>query len=149
MKPPLAAAFVPVSIVSLCSPPGSRKCTWTSTNPGAIKLPLASITSIFGDEELILLLIVLIRLPSIKISVSFKIPFLKIFPFLINFIFKITPSYFKSALITAILKYIPFSICLKMRDFGASTKSLLISTPRLTGAGCMTMASSFNLSYLD
>ena len=27
VNPPLAAAFVPVSIVSLCSPPGSRK--WT------------------------------------------------------------------------------------------------------------------------
>ena len=35
VNPPRAAAFVPVSIVSLCSPPGSLKCTCTSTSPGA------------------------------------------------------------------------------------------------------------------
>ena len=34
VKPPLAAALAPVLIVSLCSCPGSLKCTWRSIRPG-------------------------------------------------------------------------------------------------------------------
>ena len=45
VKPPLSAAFAPVSISSLCVKPGSRKCTCTSTSPGATMHPAASITS--------------------------------------------------------------------------------------------------------
>jgi hypothetical protein len=44
VKPPAAAAAVPVAIVSLCSPPGTRRWTWTSINPGATTMPDASKT---------------------------------------------------------------------------------------------------------
>src|SRR5664279_3965583 len=45
VKPPAAAARVPVSTVSLCSNPGSRRCVWRSTKPGATTRPAASTTS--------------------------------------------------------------------------------------------------------
>src|SRR5690625_7916164 len=51
VKPPLAAAFVPVSIVSLCSPPGSRKWICKSINPDVNKFPLQSITFAFSRSE--------------------------------------------------------------------------------------------------
>ena len=44
VKPPAAAARVPVAIVSLCSWPGSRRWQCTSTKPGATINPAASIT---------------------------------------------------------------------------------------------------------
>ena len=44
VNPPLAAALAPVLIVSLCSKPGSLKCTCRSTSPGITIQPLASIT---------------------------------------------------------------------------------------------------------
>ena len=34
VKPPATADAVPVAIVSLCSCPGSRRCTWMSMSPG-------------------------------------------------------------------------------------------------------------------
>ena len=42
VKPPAAAAAVPVAIVSLCAWPGSRKCTCRSMKPGATTSPRAS-----------------------------------------------------------------------------------------------------------
>src|SRR5664279_1433625 len=45
VKPPAAAARVPVSTVSLCSNPGSRRCAWRSTKPGATTRPAASTTT--------------------------------------------------------------------------------------------------------
>ena len=44
VNPPSAAARAPVSIVSASSLPGSRKCTWMSTSPGATTQPSASST---------------------------------------------------------------------------------------------------------
>ena len=44
VKPPAAAARAPVAIVSLCSPPGSRRWTWRSMRPGVTSSPVASIT---------------------------------------------------------------------------------------------------------
>src|SRR5438445_4748070 len=45
VKPPRAAALVPVSIVSEDSCPGSRRCACRSMNPGATISPVASKTS--------------------------------------------------------------------------------------------------------
>src|ERR1017187_4499117 len=42
VNPPAAAAFEPLSIVSACSKPGSRRCTCMSRNPGATTRPVAS-----------------------------------------------------------------------------------------------------------
>ncbi len=39
VKPPCAAAARPVATVSASSLPGSRKCAWRSTNPGATSVP--------------------------------------------------------------------------------------------------------------
>ena len=44
VKPPSAAARVPVSTVSASSRPGSRRCVWTSTMPGRAMRPSASMT---------------------------------------------------------------------------------------------------------
>src|SRR6185503_16011777 len=44
VKPPAAAARAPVSIVSECSMPGSRRCTCMSMKPGATTSPAASKT---------------------------------------------------------------------------------------------------------
>ncbi|SIN58563.1 Uncharacterised protein [Mycobacteroides abscessus subsp. abscessus] len=85
VNPPLAAAFVPVSIVSLCSPPGSRKWTWTSTNPGETNCPLTSMTSV-SDITSMCGAIFLICCPSIKIDTVVNSPFFKIFAFVNNFI---------------------------------------------------------------
>src|SRR5260221_14017355 len=41
VKPPAAAALVPVSIVSECSKPGSRRGACMSMNPGATIRPVA------------------------------------------------------------------------------------------------------------
>ena len=43
VNPPLAAARVPLSMVSLCSCPGSRRWQCRSMNPGATIMPVASI----------------------------------------------------------------------------------------------------------
>src|SRR5260370_32057554 len=51
VKPPAAAARDPLSIVSACSKPGSRRCTCISMNPGATIIPVASKTSAFGEER--------------------------------------------------------------------------------------------------
>src|SRR5213594_1698883 len=45
VNPPAAAARVPLAIVSTSSFPGSRRCTCTSTRPGATTLPRTSRTS--------------------------------------------------------------------------------------------------------
>ena len=45
VKPPAAAARVPVAMVSLADWPGSRRCTCRSINPGAITSPRQSISS--------------------------------------------------------------------------------------------------------
>src|SRR5688572_26111589 len=45
VKPPTAAALAPVSTISLSSRPGSRRCAWRSTNPGASTWPSQSNTS--------------------------------------------------------------------------------------------------------
>src|SRR5439155_11878793 len=50
VKPPRAAARVPVSIVSFSSWPGSRKCTWMSTRPGQITAPWTGSTSTSGFD---------------------------------------------------------------------------------------------------
>src|SRR5258708_7744249 len=42
VNPPRAAAFVPVSMVSEDSCPGSRRCAWRSIKPGATICPPAS-----------------------------------------------------------------------------------------------------------
>ena len=39
VKPPATADAVPVAIVSLCSCPGSRRCTWMSMSPGVTIQP--------------------------------------------------------------------------------------------------------------
>ena len=44
-KPPAAAARVPVSRSSLCSWPGTRRCTWGSTKAGRTWRPSPSMTS--------------------------------------------------------------------------------------------------------
>ena len=46
VTPPAAAASPAVSIVSLCSSPGSRSCTRMSTRPGARHRPSQSTTSL-------------------------------------------------------------------------------------------------------
>ena len=51
VKPPAAAAREPLSMVSACSKPGSRRCTCISMKPGATIMPVASNTSAFGDGE--------------------------------------------------------------------------------------------------
>ena len=48
VNPPATAARAPVLIVSLCSNPGSRKCTCMSIQPGEIILPDASTVSTFS-----------------------------------------------------------------------------------------------------
>ena len=50
VKPPAFAASAPVSISSLYVSPGSRKCTCTSTSPGATIRPAASITVSSADR---------------------------------------------------------------------------------------------------
>ena len=52
VKPPCAAALVPVAMVSLYSKPGSRRWQWRSMNPGEITNPLASIISPFSIKRL-------------------------------------------------------------------------------------------------
>ena len=44
VKPPATAAAPPVAMVSLCSCPGSRRCTCGSMSPGTTRHPLASMT---------------------------------------------------------------------------------------------------------
>ena len=44
VNPPLAAAAVPVAMVSLYSKPGSRRWQWRSMKPGVTTRPVASIT---------------------------------------------------------------------------------------------------------
>ena len=51
VNPPLAAAFAPLSISSLCSRPGARKCTCKSISPGTTHLPLASIHSSYTSSN--------------------------------------------------------------------------------------------------
>src|SRR5438552_13962436 len=51
VNPPRAAARAPVSTVSACSIPGSRKCTCKSTNPGAMTQPPASTTCARGPAS--------------------------------------------------------------------------------------------------
>ena len=48
VKPPAAAAAVPVAMVSLCGWPGSRRCTCRSMKPGATMQPFALSVS-FGE----------------------------------------------------------------------------------------------------
>ena len=45
VTPPITAASEPVSRSSLCSAPGSRKCTCVSMTPGRMVRPVASIAS--------------------------------------------------------------------------------------------------------
>ena len=45
VTPPSTADRLPVSRSSLCSSPGSRKCTWVSITPGRICRPVASMVS--------------------------------------------------------------------------------------------------------
>jgi hypothetical protein len=45
VKPPAAAARVPLAMVSFQVWPGSRRCTWMSISPGATSSPAASSTS--------------------------------------------------------------------------------------------------------
>ncbi len=51
VKPPAAAAREPLSMVSACSKPGSRRCTCMSMKPGATIMPAASNTSALGEER--------------------------------------------------------------------------------------------------
>jgi hypothetical protein len=51
VNPPAAAARDPLSIVSACSNPGSRRCTCISMKPGATIIPVASNTSALGEER--------------------------------------------------------------------------------------------------
>ena len=46
VKPPRAPAAVPVAMVSLSSPPGSRRWAWRSMKPGAATIPVPSITRV-------------------------------------------------------------------------------------------------------
>src|SRR5450759_146762 len=52
VNPPAAAARDPLSMVSACSNPDSRRCTCISMKPGATIIPVASNTSAFGEERL-------------------------------------------------------------------------------------------------
>ena len=45
VKPPATAAATPVATVSLCSCPGSRKCTCMSMKPGQITKPAGIVTT--------------------------------------------------------------------------------------------------------
>ncbi len=47
VKPPAAAAWEPVAMVSLSSRPGSRRWVWMSMKPGVTTQPAASNTSAF------------------------------------------------------------------------------------------------------
>ena len=49
VKPPRAAAAVPVAMVSLAAWPGSRKCTCKSIKPGHTTSPCTSIRSTSGS----------------------------------------------------------------------------------------------------
>src|SRR3989442_813298 len=51
VKPPAAAARAPVSMVSACSNPGSRRCTCMSMKPGATTRPVASNTCALGADR--------------------------------------------------------------------------------------------------
>src|ERR1700683_3392173 len=51
VKPPAAAAREPVSMVSACSNPGSRRCTCISMKPGVTTSPLASKSSVPAAER--------------------------------------------------------------------------------------------------
>src|SRR5271157_1351558 len=51
VKPPAAAAREPLSMVSACSKPGSRRCTCMSMKPGATIMPAASNASAPGEER--------------------------------------------------------------------------------------------------
>ena len=53
VKPPAAAARAPVSMVSACSKPGSRRCTCMSIKPGATIRPVASKTSAPAAVEIL------------------------------------------------------------------------------------------------
>ena len=55
VKPPAAAASVPLRISSLCVWPGSRKWTWISTRPGATTRPVASTTVASASCALLIL----------------------------------------------------------------------------------------------
>ena len=44
VKPPATAAAQPLAMVSLLSPPGSRRCTCASTSPGRTIFPFSSRT---------------------------------------------------------------------------------------------------------
>ena len=50
VTPPSAAERMPDSKSSLCSLPGSRKCTWLSMMPGRTMRPVASTTSPASPE---------------------------------------------------------------------------------------------------
>ena len=51
VKPPLAAAWTPVAIVSLSSYPGSRRCVCTSMKPGQATSPRPSMTRQSGGTS--------------------------------------------------------------------------------------------------
>src|SRR5262245_12949162 len=46
VKPPATAAAVPVATVSLCSCPGSRRCTCMSMRPGVITTPAGIVITV-------------------------------------------------------------------------------------------------------
>src|SRR5436309_2518254 len=68
VKPPATAAAVPVATVSLCSWPGSRRCTCMSMSPGTITKPFGISTTVVPVSTVRSFPTFAIRSPSISTS---------------------------------------------------------------------------------
>src|SRR5438552_1429231 len=68
VKPPATAAAVPVATVSLCSWPGSRRCTCMSMSPGTITKPFGISTTVVPSSAARSRPTLAMRSPSISTS---------------------------------------------------------------------------------
>ena len=155
VKPPAAAARAPVSMVSACSLPGSRKCTCRSTKPGATTSPVVSSTSASGTSSAGATSAMSPSRTSTSRTASSFCAGSTTRPFFSNSIFCIPalPGVYcgtatgasggpSSRSSTAIRTATPFSTWFRMTDREKSATSEEISRPRLMGPGCITIASS-------
>ena len=151
VKPPAAAARAPVSIVSACSMPGSRKWTWISSKPGETMQSEASRTS--ASPASMRSPTVAMRPSSINTSRGASVleagsttrPFL-ISNLLMNLqgeVADLRRHHAHTLSSTAMRTATPFCTWFKITDRGKSATSDEISRPRLIGPGCITIASGF------
>ena len=137
VNPPAAAARDPLSIVSACSNPGSRRCTCMSMNPGATIIPVASNTSALGDDRFG-------ATPAIRpstISTSATRSVFDAGSITLPFLMTIAMAYPITFSSTAIRTAMPFSTWFRITERWKSATSLDSSRPRLIGPGCITIAS--------